>query len=246
MSFRPRSLAISAAMLLTAVLAYAIAPTRQVAADSVALERMIPKRFGEWVEQGATLEQVSPQIGGQAGQSDDQSDGQGGPPNGSRTAHALYDQVLMRTYRRQSDGELVMLALAYGRRQVQEFKIHRPELCYYSQGYDVRFVGRSHVALGPHFGVDSNLLMTRNRARYEPVTYWIRVGDQISRSAWETRWLIFKDGISGSVPDGILVRASSVVATEADSASAFRVQKVFFADLYNSLSPAARAAIAGG
>jgi EpsI family protein len=223
-------------MLLTAALAYALAPTRQVSADTVALERMIPKRFGEWVvEQGGALEQVSPQI-----------DGRSDARSGRRTDRALYDQVLMRTYRRQSDGGLVMLALAYGRRQVQEFKIHRPELCYYSQGYDVRFVGRSHVVLGPHFGIDSNLLLTRNRARYEPVTYWIRVGGQISRSAWETRWLIFKDGISGSVPDGILVRASSVVATQADSASAFRLQKVFFADLYNSLSPAARAAIAGG
>jgi EpsI family protein len=221
-------------MLLTAALAYAIAPTRQVSPDSVALERMIPKRFGEWVEQGATVEQVSPQIG--------QVDGE----NGGRAGRPLYDQVLMRTYRRQSDGEMVMLALAYGRRQVQEFKIHRPELCYYSQGYDVRFVGRSHVLLGPRFGVDSNLLLARNRARYEPVTYWIRVGDRISLSAWETRWLIFKDGISGSVPDGILVRASSVIQTDADSASAFRVQKIFFADLYNSLSPAARTAIAGG
>src|SRR3981081_4614918 len=112
---------------------------------------------------------------------------------GGGSARWLYDQVLMRTYRRQSDGETVMLALAYGRRQAQEFKIHRPELCYYSQGYDVRFVGRSRVLLGPRFGVDSNLLLARNRARYEPVTYWIRVGDRISLSAWETRWLIFKD-----------------------------------------------------
>jgi EpsI family protein len=218
-------------MLLTAALAYAIAPTRQVSPNSVALERMIPKQFGQWVEQGATVEQVPPQIDGEAG---------------SRADRALYDQVLMRTYRRQSDGERVMLALAYGRRQAQEFKIHRPELCYYSQGYDVRFVGRSRVLLGPRFGVDSNLLLARNRARYEPVTYWIRVGDRISLSAWETRWLIFKDGISGSVPDGILVRASSVIQTEADSANAFRLQKSFFADLYNSLAPAARAAIAGG
>jgi EpsI family protein len=218
-------------MLLTAALAYAIAPTRQVSPNSIALERMIPKQFGQWVEQDATVEQVPPQI-----------DAEGG----SRADRSLYDQVLMRTYRRQSDGETVMLALAYGRRQAQEFKIHRPELCYYSQGYDVRFVGRSRVLLGPRFGVDSNLLLARNRARYEPVTYWIRVGDRISLSAWETRWLIFKDGISGSVPDGILVRASSVIQTEADSASAFRLQKSFFADLYNSLSPAARTAIAGG
>ena len=216
-------------MLLTAALAYAIAPTRQVSPNSVALERMIPRQFGQWVEQGAAVEQVPPQIEG-----------------ATRADRTLYDQVLMRTYRRQSDGEMVMLALAYGRRQAQEFKIHRPELCYYSQGYDVRFVGRSRVLLGPRFGVDSNLLLARNRARYEPVTYWIRVGDRISLSAWETRWLIFKDGISGSVPDGILVRASSVIQTEADSASAFRLQKSFFADLYHSLSPAARTAIAGG
>ena len=216
-------------MLLMAALAYAIAPTRQVSPNSVALERMIPKQFGQWVEQGAAVEQVPTQIEG-----------------GSRADRALYDQVLMRTYRRQSDGGMVMLALAYGRRQAQEFKIHRPELCYYSQGYDVRFVGRTRVLLGPSFGVDSNLLLARNRARYEPVTYWIRVGDRISLSAWETRWLIFKDGISGSVPDGILVRASSVIQTEADSASAFRLQKSFFADLYHSLSPAARSAIAGG
>src|ERR1700730_1158923 len=216
-------------MLLMAALAYAIAPTRQVSPNSVALERMIPKQFGQWVEQGAAVEQVPTQIEG-----------------GSRADRALYDQVLMRTYRRQSDGGMVMLALAYGRRQAQEFKIHRPEPCYYSQGYDVRFVGRTRVLLGPSFGVDSNLLLARNRARYEPVTYWIRVGDRISLSAWETRWLIFKDGISGSVPDGILVRASSVIQTEADSASAFRLQKSFFADLYHSLSPAARSAIAGG
>jgi EpsI family protein len=228
-------MAILAAMLLTAALAHAIAPTHQVSPGSVALERMIPKQFGEWVEQGATVEQVSPQI-----------DGPGEGHSGSRADRAVYDQVLMRTYRRQSDGERVMLALAYGRRQVQELKIHRPELCYYSQGYDVRFVGRSHVLLGPRFGVDSNLLLARNRARYEPVTYWIRVGDQISLSAWETRWLIFKDGISGSVPDGILVRASSVIQSESESASAFELQKIFFADLYNSLSPAAKTAIAGG
>jgi EpsI family protein len=109
----------------------------------------------------------------------------------------------------------------------------------------VRFVGRSRVLLGPRVGVDSTLLLTRNRARYEPVTYWIRVGDRISLSAWETRWLIFKDAISGSVPDGILVRASSVIQSEAESANAFKLQKIFFADLYNSLSPAAKTAIAG-
>jgi EpsI family protein len=217
-------------MLLTAALAYAIAPTRQVSAGSVALERMIPKQFGEWVEQVATLEPVSPEIERQ------------GETGADRP---VYDQVLMRTYRRRSDGERVMLALAYGRRQVQEFKIHRPELCYYSQGYDVRFVARSHVRLTLRVGVDSNQILTRNRARYEPVTYWIRIGDRISLSAWETRWLIFKDGISGSVPDGILVRASSAIEAEADSASAFELQKIFFADLYHSLSPAARTAIAG-
>lgn len=230
MSFRLRAISISVSMLLIATLAYLITPTRQVASGSVALERMIPRQFGDWVEQASAIEQVSPEIDSQVG---------------TRVDRPVYDQVLLRTYRRHSDGEMIMLALAYGRRQVQEFKIHRPELCYYSQGYDVRSVGRSHIVLGSNVGVESNQLLTRNRSRYEPVTYWIRIGDRISRSAWETRWLIFKDGIAGSIPDGILVRASSVIQTEADSQGAFRLQQIFFADLYNSLSPAAKTAIAG-
>ena len=228
MSFRARSMAIAATMVLTAALAYVIAPRQQVAPGSVALERMIPRHFGEWVEQSAALEQVSPEVGA-----------------GTGADRPLYDQILMRTYRRQSDGETIMLTLAYGRRQVQESKIHRPELCYYSQGYDVRFVGRSAVTLRAGLSVESNQLLTRNRSRFEPVTYWIRIGHRISLSAWETRWLIFKEGLSGSIPDGILVRASSVIEADTDSPIAFESQKVFFADLYQALSPAARSAIAG-
>jgi len=229
MSTVGRSLMISAVMLLTAALAYQMVPTHEVSPGSVALEQMIPRQFGDWIQEAAALEQVSPEV-------------VAGP---AATERPLYDQVLTRTYRRQSNGESIMLTLAYGRRQAQEFKIHRPELCYYSQGYEVRFMGRSAVALRSGLKVDSNQLLTHNRARYEPVTYWIRIGQRISLSAWQTRWLIFKEGISGSIPDGILVRASSVTQSDADTAGAFESQKVFFADLYQALSPAARTAIAG-
>ena len=55
---------------------------------------------------------------------------------GETDPEAPYDDVLMRSYTN-AHGEVVMLALAYGRHQRQEIKIHRPELCYTSQGYAV-------------------------------------------------------------------------------------------------------------
>jgi len=182
------------------------------------------------VQDEIQMEQVSPDLTNDAAKVSDRP---------------IYDQVLTRTYRHRSSGDVVMLTLAYGRRQVQEFKIHRPELCYYSQGYDVRFIGRSLIELRPGLIVASNQLLTRNRARYEPVTYWIRIGDQIAMNAWDMRWLIFKDGISGSVPDGMLVRVSSLVNSESDSMSALELHKNFLSDLYQTLPATSRDVLAG-
>ncbi len=47
-----------------------------------------------------------------------------------------------------ANGDVVMLALAYGRHQRQEIKIHRPELCYTSQELlDLAAVGRDPGAI---------------------------------------------------------------------------------------------------
>lgn len=230
MTIRQRAFGVSLAMLLVGLTAVVMTPTDRVPIGAVALERMIPSRFGDWVEEQVSVDQVPTEVGRRTDQAHDRP---------------LYDQVLMRTYRRTSDGKLVMLALAYGRRQLQEFKIHRPELCYYSQGFDVKVIGGDDVSLDTHVRVASHQLLARSRTRFEPITYWIRIGNSISPSAWETRWILLKDGIAGYVPDGILVRASSLIERDSEIQPALRVQGMFLSDLYSSLSPQARIAIAG-
>jgi EpsI family protein len=230
MSPRVRSMAIFCAMLATAAAAWLITPRHEVAVGSVVLESMVPSQFGHWKEEANSIVQVATEL--------DRT-------TGAEVNRPVYDQVLMRTYRRETDGAEVMLALAYGRQQRQEFKIHRPELCYYGQGYDVTSIGTRAITLSPLKRVASQALMTRNRSRLEPVTYWIRIGDQISQSAWQTRWTIFTAGLSGRVPDGILVRVSSLIQADSQSEQALEVQRLFLEDLYSALTPQAKKVITG-
>ncbi|MET0497394.1 MAG: exosortase C-terminal domain/associated protein EpsI [Steroidobacteraceae bacterium] len=222
------SMVLGGAMLLTAVAAHVLRPTSEVAPNAAALEELIPREFADWSEAPGAIEQVNLKV----------------PTDDAAGSRAPYDDVLMRTYRR-SDGQQVMLALAYGRRQRQEQKIHRPEICYYAQGFAVSYVGRRPVRLTDSLGVQSLQLVTTNRSRQEPVTYWIRIGNEFSESAWKTRWIIFRDGMRGDVPDGILVRASSIVDRDTASEGALQLQREFLSKLYAALSPGARKLVAG-
>jgi EpsI family protein len=137
----------------------------------------------------------------------------------------VYDQVLTRTYRR-SDGAMVMLALAYRQHQRQELKIHRPELCYGSQGFRVLSKNMSTFGYAGR-QLDSVRLLTRSDVHFEPVTYWIRIGDELITNAWQSRGIIFRDGLLGRIPDGILVRVSSPTGNAADVGRQYQIQDEF-------------------
>lgn len=230
MSPRTQSATIALVMVASFLLALLITPRNDVPIGSVVLETMIPAHFGAWTQQEDSVVQVATEL--------DRT-------TGAENQRPVYDQTLMRTYKNGATGQIVMLALAYGRQQRQELKIHRPELCYYGQGFEVTALGKRSVILSPTAKVTAQTLMTRNRARLEPVTYWIRIGHEISQSAWQTRWSILRDGLAGSVPDGILVRVSSLVQSDAQSESALKDQEVFLSDMFAVLSPTAREVIGG-
>jgi EpsI family protein len=139
-----------------------------------------------------------------------------------------------------------MVALAYGQRQTQEIKIHRPELCYYAQGFDVRTLGRRVVRLDAGLSVESRALLAQNRARIEVVTYWIRLGEVVVHDPWDLRWTIFSAGLDGRVPDGLLVRTSSLTGSAANDDTELALQHACLADLYRELSPSGRRFLAGG
>ncbi len=93
-------------------------PSINSAAPSPHLDKAVPEQFGDW----RTL--PNPLI-----QADLSTDG-------ATSTDQPYDEIVSRTYVN-SSGDVVMMALAYGKNQRQEIKIHRPELCYPAQGFKV-------------------------------------------------------------------------------------------------------------
>jgi EpsI family protein len=190
------------------------------------LAAAIPTRFGEWREVKADVAQVNPDINQQ---------------ETARDMNNPYDEVLMRTYAN-SRGETLLLALAYGVNQRQEVKIHRPDLCYVAQGF--KLVGRNPVVLSNPEAlrpVRAERLLFQAPGRTEAVSYWIRIGDLYSQSAWSTRYYIFKQGIKGRSLDGILVRVSQVVADRSQvNEQLFARQEAFIADLTQAMAPERR------
>ena len=83
--------------------------------------------------------------------------------------------------------------------------------------------------------------------RSEAVSFWIRIGDLYSTSAWKTRAHIFTEGMQGRVVDGMLVRVSQIVpdASAADAAR-YEVQEKFLGDLVHAMPAEARHLLIGG
>lgn len=211
------------AMAASVALSAWLTPTQSmIAPGEVDLEASIPKSFGEWTYVPSAVTQVNLAL---KRDDDDLSD-------------QIYDQVLMRTYRNPK-GESVMLALAWGRQQRQEVKIHRPELCYVAQGFRVE-ANRPFDPLGASGPAGRAMIATHPR-RVEPVLYWVRIGDTISSSAWQTRLYILKEGLGGRIPDGILVRTSQILRTQDGVPASHALQGRFLRDLVDAMPTSGRA-----
>jgi hypothetical protein len=56
---------------------------------------------------------------------------------------------------------------------------------------------------------------------------------------------ILRDGLKGTVPDGLLVRASSLTRSTGDIPAAHEIQEQFLGDLYRALDEGSRAKLTG-
>jgi EpsI family protein len=226
----PIGVSLSLAALLVAAAASASWMTPKLAeiTDAADLETTVPRAFGDWKELPRPFAQVS-------------------LATGEPDMDQPYDQTVMRTYVN-SRGEHVMLALAWGKRQRQEVKIHRPDLCYVAQGYEVkrlapvRFDGiaapNGESVVGKH--------MFAEAPRYaEAVSYWIRIGTLFSEDALDTRLQILREGLKGRVPDGILVRASMRGSSKEQLASAWPILDSFLEELVEAVPKPARRMMLG-
>lgn len=200
-------------MVLSGVLTVLVTPSTMSNGQqkSLDLETIIPVEFDGWkMDLSAASLMVSPDVKG--------------------AIKNIYNQELKRTYINKQ-GERVMLAIAYGRDQSTDLHVHRPEICYATSGFDVGKMTKTFVdtTIGQ---IPVMHLVAKQGIRNEPITYWIRVGDSLTRGWFEQKWAAFGYGLSGKVPDGLLFRLSTI---SNDEQSSYRIQQSFLTALLQAV-----------
>jgi EpsI family protein len=212
----------SIAILGAAVLAKVLEPRELMAraSASLSLEQVIPRQFGTW----KVAPEISPIV------PTDPEDFVEPDPNSAR----LYSQEVGRGYT-DGRGHLVMLMVAYGPVQNFRLKAHRPEICYTAQGFRVSGKTSAELSYSANAPPIKMARLTAEReARFEPISYWMRVGNDISIGVIDRQLIRLKYGLRGMIPDGALIRVSTVGLSKQAS---YELQDQFIRDLLAALPP---------
>ena len=178
----------------------------------VDLETLFPKAFAGWtVDDRVPVQLVSPDT--------------------QALLNSIYNQTLSRTYI-DPKGDRIMLSVAYGGDQSDATRAHRPEVCYPAQGFQIQASEITQLDLGPQRLRVRRLLATQG-GRFEPITYWITVGERTTVTGTEQKLAQLAYSTRGVVPDGMLVRVSSI---DRDTSRAYALQQQFIAGLAKAIA----------
>jgi len=162
-------------------------------------------------------------------------------PQQQELVNTLYSEVISRVYVNRS-GDQIMLSIAYGKNQSDSLQVHKPEVCYPAQGYQV-ISNRAGEMATPFGRIPVRRLETSyGSQRREPVTYWTTLGDHAVLGGLDKRLREIWYGINGYIADGLLFRVSSI---DSSSSHAFEVQAGFVNELLAALSRSDRLRLAG-
>lgn len=217
------SIVLGVLMLSSSVLTRILIPTNKIAdqRDSITLETVIPQKFGDWhIDQSIIPLQVDTET--------------------QAKLDKIYNQTLVRTYVN-SNGERIMLSIAYGGDQSDNLAVHKPEVCYYAQGFEVNKILSDELATEYGILPIKRLLATKGN-RNEPITYWVTIGDKAVMPGIEQKLQQLRYGLTGNVPDGMLVRVSSI---SSDENTAYRLQNRFIQDLLSMIDISNRIRLIG-
>jgi len=192
MSARRKALVVMAAMMGSAALAEWARPSIKVS-DSFKgfkLETVFPTAFADW-----RVDERMPVIVP--------------PPDQQAMLDKIYNQTLARTYVN-SQGQRVMLSVAYGGDQSDGLTVHVPDVCYVSQGFKMEETRDATLQPAPGIVIPVRHLMMTMGARMEPVTYWVLMGDQATTSNAQRRLISIRYGLKRQIPEGMLIRVSSI------------------------------------
>src|SRR6266850_2015929 len=211
----------SIAILSSAILAEVLAPRELMARTSASLdlEKVIPKQFGIW-RLATDIAPVTP--------SDPEGYVQADPYS------RIYSQEVGRSYT-DGHGNIVMLMVAYGPVQNFRLKAHRPEMCYTAAGFRVSKKIDAEVNYSTQARpLKVARLIAERESRYEPISYWMRVGNDITTGVIDRQLVRLKYGLKGIIPDGALMRVSTIGISEQAS---YALQDQFIRDLIAAIAP---------
>lgn len=179
--------------------------------NRINLQTLIPREFNGWKEDLSIMSPiVNPEVTGELGK--------------------IYTQTLSRTYINKQ-GERVMLSIAYGNDQRTDLQVHRPEICYMTGGFEVGAMTK--ILVDTTIGqIPAMRMVAKQGARNEPITYWIRMGDSVTRGWFEQKAATLSYMLVGKVPDGLLFRVSTISNNEQAS---YRIQQDFLASLLQAV-----------
>ena len=212
---------VAVAMVGTAVAAPALKPVADPTAAAFDLERAVPAAFAGW--------SIDPDVAPMAI-----------APDVEANLARLYRQVVARTYVNAA-GERMMLTVAHGGDQSDALKAHRQEACYRAQGFAIHGLGHGALIASGR-SIDVTRFLARRADRTEPVTYWFTMGERVVLGRLERLRVQLENGLRGRVPDGLLVRVSSL---DADAEHAYAAQAEFMAALVAAVPERHVARLAG-
>jgi exosortase B len=212
---------VAALMVGIALAAPQLKPVRAEGPAELVLESMVPQAFGDW--------SIDPTLVPVALTADVQA-----------KLDRIYSQTVSRTYVN-SAGERIMLTVAYGGDQSDALKAHRQEVCYTAQGFTIHDLHQADLAVqGGAIPVTRMLAIRDDRS--EPVTYWFTMGDRVVRGRVERLAMQLREGFAGRIPDGMLVRVSSI---SPDTGAAYAAQQAFIGQLLAAMPSGDRVRLAG-
>jgi EpsI family protein len=210
------------AILGSAVLAQLLTPRELMARNSASLDlqKVIPTHFGTWTY----LPSISP-VAPIDPEAYIKPDAQ---------SNRIYSQEVARSYT-DGHGNLVMLMVAYGPVQNFRLKAHRPEICYTANGFRVSNKFGSQISYRDGAApIKLTRLTAERESRLEPISYWMRVGHDITTGVVDRQIVRLKYGLRGIIPDGALIRVSTIGLLPEES---YKLQDEFIRDLLAAIPP---------
>ncbi|QQV78057.1 EpsI family protein [Sphingomonas aliaeris] len=214
-----RELLIGGGFLVAAATALAMKPRNQLnMLGKGNIETLVPNTIGDWSFVAASGLVLPPE---------DQLEKQ------------LYSQLLTRTYTNPR-GVQMMLLIAYNGSQDGVVQVHRPEVCYPAGGFKLTQIDEHAIPIAKDITLPSRFIVAETGMRREQIIYWTRLGTAFPRQWSEQRLAVFEQNLEGNIPDGLLVRISSVSpdvgAADLDA---------FARDLYASVGTTMRSVLVG-